>query len=132
MSDIFKQFVVLNPDQHMDSLPVTPDLYQILERDYQGFAGHVLVSAHHFTDTWPSWEVHPNGDEMVVLLSGSAEFRLRTASGDKSVHLDRPGAYVLVPKNTWHTAIISEPAAMLFITPGEGTLNAATPPDAAN
>lgn len=128
MSDIFKQFVVLKPDQLMASLPVTDDLYERLDRDYGGFKSHVLVSAHHFSTTWPTWEVHPNGDEMVVLLSGHAEFRLRTSSGDESVHLDKPGSFVLVPKNTWHTAIISEPASMLFITPGEGTLNEVDPP----
>ena len=35
---------------------------------------------------------------------------------------------VVVPKNTWHTALTDTDCAMLFITPGEGTINAEEPP----
>lgn len=30
-----------------------------------------LVSLHTFTSSWDGWECHPNGDEVVVCLSGS-------------------------------------------------------------
>lgn len=128
MASIFDQFVVQKPNLLMEQLAVTPDFYEQLEKKYAGFADHTLVSAHQFTDKWPTWEIHPKGDEMVVLLSGSATFQLKSESGVESVLLDRPGMFVLVPKNTWHTALIEEAASMLFITPGEGTLNAASPP----
>jgi len=39
------------------------------------------------------------------------------------VSLNQVGEYVLVPKNTWHTAKVRKPSRMLFITPGEGTEN---------
>ena len=39
--------------------------------------------------------------------------------------LSREGEYVIVPRNTWHTAATSVPTRMLFVTPGEGTLNRA-------
>ncbi len=128
MPNSFDQFVVLKPDQGMESLPVTPDLYADLDKNYAGFKSHVLIAAHHFTANWPTWEVHPEGDEMVVLLSGSAEFKLRLSSGDQSGHLREPGSFLLVPRNTWHTALISEPTSILFITPGEGTRNEPVPP----
>ena len=64
---------------------------------------------------------------MVILLSGSARFKLRLESGDESIELKSPGSFLVVPKNTWHTAIIEEPTSMLFVTPGEGTLNETTP-----
>lgn len=128
MPTIFEQFVVQKPDLLMDQLAVTPDFYEQLDKKYPGFVDHTLVSAHQFTESWPTWEIHPKGDELVILLSGRATFELRAGPEIESVILDSPGMFVLVPKNTWHTAIIDKAASMLFITPGEGTLNEANPP----
>ena len=68
--------------------------------------------------------------QMVVLMSGRAEFKLRKEAGDESVVLETPGSFLLVPWNTWHTAIIEETASVLFITPGEDTQNEVLPPTA--
>ena len=67
------------------------------------------------------------GDEIVVLLSGEAVFLLDRGSCEEAVRLAEPGRYVIVPKGTWHTARIATSAAMLFITPGEGTENEVRP-----
>jgi quercetin dioxygenase-like cupin family protein len=37
--------------------------------------------------------------------------------------LGEPGAFIVVPRGTWHTARISTPTSMLFVTPGQGTEN---------
>lgn len=118
---------VCRPDQHCDLVPLTPDLYQILDDRYEQFRGHSLVALHNFSKDWPTWEIHPNGDELVCLMSGEAEFLLKTATGIESVVLSSPGSYVLVPKNTWHTARVAQAASCLFITPGEGTRNEINP-----
>ena len=73
--------------------------------------------------TWDSWERHPAGDEVVVLLWGSADLVLDRGGRHEVVPLAKPGEFVIVPKGTWHTARIARPASMLFITPGEGTRN---------
>lgn len=127
MPTLFDQFAVLKPDMLVDQRPVTADFYEQLDVSYESFANHVLISAHHFTEDWPTWEIHPKGDEVVVLTSGKATFLLKQDNGETAVTLDKPGSYVVVPKNTWHTARISENASMMFITPGEGTLNEETP-----
>lgn len=127
MPRIFDEFVVLKPDMQMDSLSFGPDFYESLEKNYSGFKSHCLVSAHEFSENWNTWEIHPHGDEMVVLVAGSAELVLRRESGDESVKLLEPGSYLVVPKNTWHTAFIEKHASLLFITPGEGTLNESEP-----
>lgn len=127
MSKIFDEFVVLTPDLGMDQLPVGEDFYEKLGADYDGFRGHTLVSAHQFTESWGVWEIHPRGDELVILLTGRAEFILKTKAGDESLELSEAGSMVVVPANTWHTAIINEPTSMLFVTPGEGTLNEESP-----
>ncbi len=117
----------MKPDLQIDQLPVGPDFYQSLDADYDGFKGHTLVSAHQFSESWGVWEKHPQGDELVILLSGRAEMKLKSAAGEESTILDKPGALVVIPKDIWHTAIIDEPTTMLFVTPGEGTLNQESP-----
>ena len=115
--------VVIGPDQSAVTVPVTPTLYQDLDRDFDGFKGRSLVGQHLFTGDWPSWEIHPAGDEMVILVSGKARMVLDESSGHRTVDLAAPGDFVLVPKGTWHTAHISTPTRLLFITPGQGTEN---------
>lgn len=127
MPKIFDKFVILKPDMGMDELQFGPDFYESLDRNYDGFKSHCLISAHEFTENWPTWEIHPKGDEMVVLMGGSAEFILKTNAETESVLLVEPGSFVVVPGNTWHTAIINDHASLLFITPGEGTLNESSP-----
>lgn len=127
MPKIFQQFVVQKPEMLMDAVTVSPELYAQLDQNYAGFKDHTLVSAHHFTEDWPTWEKHPAGDELVLLLSGSAVFLLRTDTGDDSVELVEPGAFLIVPRDTWHTAFIRGSASLLFITPGEGTENRELP-----
>ena len=120
-------FAVVKPDQGVDCLQVTETVYADLDRAYDNFAGHQLVAIHQFDRDWPTWEVHPYGDEIVVLLSGSANLELRQDNGNVTVRLEAPGDYIVVPKGTWHTASVQQPTRMLFITPGQGTLNREEP-----
>lgn len=128
MPSIFQDFAVYKPDLMVETISNSPSVYEQLGEKYQGFRDHVLVSAHSFSADWPTWEIHPRGDELVMLITGRAELLLRQADGDRSVILEQPGQFALVPKGPWHTARIAEPTQMLFITPGEGTLNESTPP----
>jgi mannose-6-phosphate isomerase-like protein (cupin superfamily) len=74
-----------------------------------------------FTQDWSTWEMHPRGEEVVMLLSGSATLVLEVDGDERRVQLSEGGSYVVVPRGAWHRAETSEPTAMLFITPGEGT-----------
>lgn len=119
--DLRKTFAVITTAQTVDPVDVTPDLYPRLDADYDGFKGHVLVAEHAFEMDWGMWEIHPHGDEIVMLLEGEVEFRLRLPDGEQSVKLSQPSEYAIVPANTWHTAKTSKPSRVLFLTPGEGT-----------
>lgn len=123
--DIAQEFVVLSPDKKATTVALTPDLYQRLDVEFGDFKGHELIACHEFSGNWPSWEIHPNGDEIVVLMEGAATFLLETEGGQRAVDLSRAGQYVVVPRGVWHTAHIREHARLLFITPGEGTENRA-------
>jgi len=120
-------FVVMNDKFDADVVTVTPELYERLDEEYKDFAGHLLFSTHSFESDWPTWETHPAGDEFVVLLSGDVELILAREGDDDVTRMNQPGTFVIVPRNTWHTARVHAPSVMLFVTPGEGTVNREQP-----
>ncbi len=120
--------LILGPEGNATPKPVTDTFYQELGSDFGSFAGHILISKFDFAEAWPSWEMHPKGDEFVYLLSGDVDFVLWVDGAEKTVHVNQPGCYVVVPKGIWHTARPRTPTSMLFVTPGQDTDHAETPP----
>jgi mannose-6-phosphate isomerase-like protein (cupin superfamily) len=120
-------FVVVDPTLRTEVHAVTDRFWAGLDARYGSFAGHTLISSFRFDTDWPTWEMHPKGDEVVCLLNGDADLVFATGSGEKSVRLRQPGSFIIVPQGTWHTARIHAPTTMLFVTPGEGTENRETP-----
>jgi cupin superfamily acireductone dioxygenase involved in methionine salvage len=115
-------FVVIDSEKNAHVEMADAELYARLEANYSGFRGCELISCHNFEKDWDSWEIHPNGDEVVLLLEGNLTFLLQADKGQMSVDLKKMGDYVIVPKNTWHTAKVYSHSKVLFITPGEGTM----------
>jgi mannose-6-phosphate isomerase-like protein (cupin superfamily) len=122
-ADLSSTFVVVQPDHSAVAIPVTPTIFEELDRRFDNFRDRVLVSSFAFDTDWPSWEIHPAGDEIVCLMSGEATMILDRNGSEDVVHLRVPGSFVIVPKGTWHTARTSTPTRMLFVTPGQGTRN---------
>lgn len=127
-SNIESTFVVIDPGLRAERVAVTDTLFSELDQRYDNFKGHILVSSYSFEDDWATWEVHPNGDELVCLLSGDVELLLRGRDGEQRLRLNTPGSFVIVPRNTWHTAKVNTSAQMMFVTPGEATENRESPP----
>jgi len=63
--------------------------------------------------------VHPDGDEIVVLLSGAIDLVLDEPGGERTVEL-RGRAAAIVPRGVWHTANVHGPARRCHITRGAG------------
>jgi predicted enzyme related to lactoylglutathione lyase/mannose-6-phosphate isomerase-like protein (cupin superfamily) len=80
-----------------------------------------LVTIGESTESWTNWEMHPQGEEVIVLLEGRVEFVLEVDGSERVVALDRPGRCLVIPRGTWHTARLCAPARMLFVTAGAGT-----------
>lgn len=115
--------VILDRNGTADVMPVNDDFWPELDRRHGDFAGKLLISSYAFEGNWPTWEIHPHGDELVQLVSGEARFLLEEKAGVREVLLREPGSFMIVPRNTWHTAHIAVPTRMLFITPGQDTRN---------
>lgn len=79
-----------------------------------------LVSMHTFSVSWDTWEVHPNGDELVVCVSGVLLLTQEIDGRSIQIRL-HPGQAAINPAGVWHTADVSEATTVLFITAGIGT-----------
>ena len=62
-------------------------------------------------------EVHPDGDELLYMVSGRITVRLELPEGDRSVDVAE-GEALVVPKGTWHLVTLREPGRLVHITPG--------------
>jgi quercetin dioxygenase-like cupin family protein len=80
-----------------------------------------LVSMYRFTESWDSWECHPNGHEVVLCLEGAMTLHQEMADGGRATVTLGPGDYAINPPGAWHTADVEGEAAALFITAGLGT-----------
>jgi mannose-6-phosphate isomerase-like protein (cupin superfamily) len=67
-------------------------------------------------------EVHPDGDELLYLVSGAVEVVFddgdeQTIGAETTVVL-RAGDAVVVPRGVWHQVRVIEPAYFVHVTPG--------------
>lgn len=79
-----------------------------------------LVSAYRFDGDWASWERHPAGEELVVMLEGAMTLALETPEGERRMRVEQGEAF-LIPKGFWHRGVDCAGAKALFVTEGEGT-----------
>jgi quercetin dioxygenase-like cupin family protein len=69
---------------------------------------------------WPAWECHTEGDEIVIVLEGKAEF-IQEIDGAEQRTPVGPGSTIINPVGVWHTADVEEPMLAIYITPCPGT-----------
>ncbi len=84
------------------------------------FGSEWLITEFDCSADWSNWEMHPHGDEFVYLLSGAVMMRLALPEGEKQLLLQASRA-IIVPRGVWHTACVSVPSKMLFVTKGRDT-----------
>jgi mannose-6-phosphate isomerase-like protein (cupin superfamily) len=122
-------FLRLRGNLSAEPLPVNDAFWQDISTGKLGdFHNEHLVAIYDYATDWPKWEMHPNGDEIVCLLSGSATFILEMEDGTTSFELNGDDSYLVVSKGVWHTAKTSTLCRMLFITAAEGTQHRGTRP----
>ncbi len=81
-----------------------------------------LVTVHSFSQPWDTWEMHPEGDELVVCLAGRIVLHQEIDGALLTMTLE-PQQALVNPAGVWHTADVSSEATALFITAGVGSEN---------
>lgn len=84
-----------------------------------------LISEYFFEQDWPTWEMHPHGDEFMYLLSGEVHVHVEGADDVSIISLKGSGA-VILPRGMWHTTKVVAPARMLHIARGLDTQTRST------
>lgn len=85
-----------------------------------------LVSLHTFTDSWDTWEMHPEGSELVLCVAGTISLTQEALDGTITEVTISAGQAVVNDPGIWHTADVpdtSAPPTVVFITAGVGTQN---------
>lgn len=121
-NDIRETYLHVRDGGSTDTVPLTESFWnEVTSGQRPALEQGRLMTAFTFSEPWATWERHPAGEELVMLLSGDATLVLEEADGPRTVRLSTPGAYVLVPRGTWHTACTTVSTTLLFLTPGAGT-----------
>jgi mannose-6-phosphate isomerase-like protein (cupin superfamily) len=63
-----------------------------------------------------AWERHPNGDELVQIVEGSATLHIMTDDGPQSYAVSA-GMTVIVPQGTWHRFHSPDGVSVVTATP---------------
>jgi hypothetical protein len=103
----FSTFVQLRQGGGATPIAWTPDFWRTLETrhgDRVVGAKRALVPADFHVD---ESEMHPEGDELLYLLSGEIDVLLEESAGDGVVRLRGEGC--LVRRGVWHRLILKEP-----------------------
>lgn len=81
--------------------------------------GHTISAGVMTAHTMPphAGERHPDGDEILFMVSGSIDVDLEFDDGAQTVRLG-PGDALVVPRGVWHLIHLVEPGRLLNITPG--------------
>ncbi len=69
---------------------------------------------------WGTWERHPQGDEIVIVLAGRADF-IQEINGQPVALAVSAGSTLVNPAGVWHTADVHESLEAIYITPCPGT-----------
>ena len=104
-------YVCLAPDGSASPIAVTPSLWDEIDGCADLQEGR-LVAVFESSADRPYWEMHPNGEEILVLLSGTMTMVFEERGGEREIAL-REGHACIVPRGTWHRA--SDPAERLRV-----------------
>jgi mannose-6-phosphate isomerase-like protein (cupin superfamily) len=68
----------------------------------------------------PRWEFHPEGDELLIGISGELQITLLLDDGPET-SVVRPGEVVVVPRGVWHSPVPLGEVSLLSMAEYAGT-----------
>jgi hypothetical protein len=121
MPTLHDTFLRLRPDSSVELLDAEGFWPRLMSGQLGTFHHEYLVTTSSFSANWPGWEMHPQGDEIVCLLSGHVTLIQERDGVQVRTELRHAGELVVNARGTWHTADVHAESLLLFITAGEGT-----------
>lgn len=113
-------YIHLGDEGAATPVPVGPDFWQRIAERRELHEGR-LLTYFHLGPGNVHWEMHPAGEEILILVSGKTAILLEEPHGrQRRVQLGAGEAFI-VPRGTWHAFEVAEPGELLAITPGAGT-----------
>jgi mannose-6-phosphate isomerase-like protein (cupin superfamily) len=79
-----------------------------------------LMSAFMMEKDLPMWELHHNGEEVLVMMSGNIDVIFEIEGQPRTLTLGA-GQACVVPRKTWHTIKVKEPGQLLALSFVHGT-----------
>lgn len=116
--DLERTYLSLDGQGRVARHPVDDSFWATVDRNPDLLG--TLVAAYVSTGDWPHWEMHPAGEEVLVLLEGRMTLILDEPAGERRVEM-APGVTCVVPMGVWHRALVPEASRFLGITYGAGT-----------
>jgi mannose-6-phosphate isomerase-like protein (cupin superfamily) len=116
--DLETTYLSLDGQGAVASHPVGPDFWATIDRnpDIKG----TLITAFEGETDWPHWEMHPAGDEILLLLDGRLTLLVEEGGVQRAVEMTAGSTFV-VPAGAWHRAVKVAPHKLVAITYGAGT-----------
>ena len=100
-----------------DPIAVARDLSPFDFRELAPFNGAAFCMYYGDRLEQSDWELHPDTDELLMVLDGSVTVEILTATDRHAVPLTA-GTFVVVPKGHWHRHTDVRDVVEMFFTPG--------------
>jgi mannose-6-phosphate isomerase-like protein (cupin superfamily) len=120
MLDLKETYVHFEDGGRATAIPVTDQFWPDVMAGTIELGGR-LVTVGTIEEDWTTWEMHPEGEELVVLLRGDVELVVEREGVQTRHRLREPGQACLNRRGDWHRVIVHTPGQLLFITHGPGT-----------
>lgn len=119
-TDFTENYVSLGKNGDIETFDGGDSFWSLAAEKLDAIGENWLITEFYFDEDWRTWEMHPNGEEIVYLLSGKMDLILEKDGILQTIELRSKGS-VIIPRNTWHTAKVFEASNMLVITLGKET-----------
>jgi mannose-6-phosphate isomerase-like protein (cupin superfamily) len=117
--------IVVNPAEtwlslHNDGRATAVEAATFLEKAMAGELdlGPWVVGTH--TEDSPSWAMHPSGECILIVASGSMDVFSLDGEDVRLNHL-KAGQACIVPRGVWHRQVMHDTGLRVWITAGEGS-----------
>ncbi len=117
--DLARTYVHLGTGPEVSTIDVTPDFWATIDARTELHTGR-LVTGMTMDADWEVWEMHPVGDELIVVTEGRVHVHVDDDGSRTEFDVAAP-EYFVVPAGAWHTMDARGPARMIVVTWGEGT-----------